>query len=403
MVGLSERTVLGEDMRVSKIQISHPIRVMRIIARMNVGGPAVQVSGLMRGINSSDFDHRLYTGFCDVDEADYLDTIAHDVSAIRIAGFGRRLSLSEDVKAFISLVREIRKFKPHVIHTHTAKAGFLGRVASIVSLHPSIRIHTFHGHLLNGYFGPFKKSLVVFIEKLLALFTHKLLAVGAKVRQDLLDAGVGNLEKFGVMPPGLAIAHLSPKKESRESFGISSSKLQCAFIGRVTKIKRPDRFLDVVSEVTKREAEVEFFMAGDGELLDTCQERITREDLPVKILGWVSDIEKVLSAADLVILTSDNEGTPLSLIQAGMAGLPVVTTNVGSVPEIVLDGQTGLITGLDVDEIADAIEKLVHNRELRATLGSAAQEFTTANFGVKRLVSDHENLYKKLLANRTRS
>ena len=144
-------------------------------------------------------------------------------------------------------------------------------------------------------------------------------------------------------------------------------------------------------------------MAGDGELLDTCQERITREGLPVKILGWVSDIEKVLSAADLVILTSDNEGTPLSLIQAGMAGLPVVTTNVGSVPEIVLDGKTGLITGLDVDEIADAIEKLVHSRELRATLGSAAQEFTTANFGVKRLVSDHENLYKKLLANRARS
>jgi glycosyltransferase involved in cell wall biosynthesis len=399
----SDRAVLGEDMRVSKTKISRPIRVMRIIARMNVGGPAVQVSGLMRGINSSDFDHRLYTGFCDDDEADYLDTVARDVNAVRIAGFGRRLSLSEDLKAFISLVREIRSFKPHVIHTHTAKAGFLGRIASIVSLQSSIRIHTFHGHLLNGYFGPFKKSLVVFIEKVLALFTSELLAVGTKVRQDLLNSGIGNLEKFGVMPPGLIISKLSPKKESQASFGISSPKLQCAFIGRVTKIKRPDRFLDVVREIKTRGTEVEFFMAGDGDLLDMCRARIAHEDLPVKILGWQSDIEKVLSAADMVILTSDNEGTPLSLIQAGMAGLPVVTTNVGSVPEIVLDGTTGIITDLDVHNMADAIERLANSNEMRNQLGSAAKYFTTTHFGVQRLVSDHENLYKKLLANRARS
>ena len=376
---------------------------MRIIARMNVGGPAVQVSGLMRGFNPSEFDQRLYTGFCSADEADYLDIVAHDVTAIRIAGFGRRVRLSGDIKAFFSLMKEIRNFKPHVIHTHTAKAGFLGRIASIISLQPSIRVHTFHGHLLNGYFGPLKKSVVVFVEKVLALFTHELLAVGTKVRNDLLDAGVGNREKFGVMPPGLVIESLSPKKESQTSFGITSSKLQCAFIGRVTKIKRPDRFLDIVREVKERGIEVEFFMAGDGELLDMCRERIAYEDLPVKILGWQSDIERVLSAADMVILTSDNEGTPLSLIQAGMAGLPVVTTNVGSVPEIVLDGTTGIITGLDVHKIADAIEKLANSNELRDQLGSAAREFTTANFGVQRLVSDHENLYKKLLANRARS
>jgi glycosyltransferase involved in cell wall biosynthesis len=380
-----------------------PIRVMRIIARMNVGGPAVQVSGLMRGFNPNEFDHLLYTGFCATDEADYLETVAHDVTAIRIAGFGRRVSLGGDIKAFISLVKEIRGFKPHVIHTHTAKAGFLGRIASIISRQPSIRVHTFHGHLLNGYFGPFKRSLVVLAEKMLALFTHELLAVGAKVRQDLLDAGVGNPEKFGVMPPGLAIAQLPPKKESQESFGISSSKLQFAFIGRVTQIKRPDRFLDVVSEVKTRGIEVEFFMAGDGELLDMCRRRIAREDLPVKILGWQSDIEKVLSAADVVILTSDNEGTPLSLIQAGMAGIPVVTTNVGSVPEIVLDGITGIVTDLDVHKIADAIEKLVNSSDLRAQLSVAAQNFTLANFGVERLVNDHEALYKRLLASRAKS
>jgi len=379
-----------------------PIRVMRIIARMNVGGPAVQVSGLMRGFNSDQFDHRLYTGYCAADEADYLDTVATDVKAVRIQGFGRRVSLGGDLKAFISLVNEIRDFKPHVIHTHTAKAGFLGRIASIVSLQPAIRVHTFHGHLLNGYFGSFKRSLVVIAEKFLALFTHQLLAVGDKVRQDLLNAGIGTKDKFGLMPPGLAIGVLPDRQDSRNALTLPANSLQCAFIGRVTQIKRPNRFLDVVSEIKKRGVILDFFIAGDGELLDMCRERIKREDLPVTILGWQSDIERVLSSADMVALTSDNEGTPLSLIQAGMAGLPVVTTNVGSVPEVVLDGVTGIVTGLDVQEIADALEKLANDKALRAKLGAAAQEFTLSNFGVKRLVHDHEELYKKLLPSRAK-
>jgi glycosyltransferase involved in cell wall biosynthesis len=376
---------------------------MRIIARMNVGGPAVQVSGLMRGFNSDQFDHRLYTGYCATDEADYLDTVATDVKAVRIQGFGRRVSLGGDIRAFIALVREIRTFKPHVIHTHTAKAGFLGRIASIVSLQPAIRVHTFHGHLLNGYFGSFKRSLVVIAEKFLALFTHQLLAVGDKVRQDLLNAGIGTKDKFGLMPPGLAIGVLPDRKESRNALSVPANSLQCAFIGRVTQIKRPDRFLDVVNEIKKRGVKLDFSIAGDGELLEMCRERIKQENLPVTILGWQSDIERVLSSADMVVLTSDNEGTPLSLIQAGMAGLPVVTTNVGSVPEVVLDGVTGIVTGLDVQEIADALEKLANDKVLRTKLGIAAQEFTLSNFGVKRLVHDHEKLYKELLASRAKS
>jgi glycosyltransferase involved in cell wall biosynthesis len=383
--------------------IETPIRVMRIIARMNVGGPAVQVSGLMRGFNSDQFDHRLYTGYCAEDEADYLDTVATDVKAVRIQGFGRRVSLGGDLKAFFSLVNEIRNFKPHVIHTHTAKAGFLGRIASIISLQPSIRVHTFHGHLLNGYFGPFKRSLVVIAEKFLGFFTHQLLAVGDKVRQDLLNAGIGTKDKFGLMPPGLAIGVLPDRKDSRIALTLPAKSLQCAFIGRVTQIKRPDRFLDVANETKKRGVDLDFFIAGDGELLEMCGERIKQEDLPVTILGWQSDIERVLSSADMVVLTSDNEGTPLSLIQAGMAGLPVVTTNVGSVPEVVLNGVTGIVTGLDVQEIADALEKLLNDKVLRTKLGAAAQEFTLSNFGVKRLVHDHEELYKKLLSSRAKS
>jgi glycosyltransferase involved in cell wall biosynthesis len=354
-------------------------------------------------MNSTEFDQRLYTGFCAPDEADYLEIVSRDINAIRIEGLGRRVSLGADLKAFLSLTKEIRSFKPQIIHTHTAKAGFLGRIASILSLHPSIRVHTFHGHLLNGYFGSFKRMLVVLAEKFLAIFTHQLLAVGDKVRQDLLAAGVGKSKKFGIMAPGLDIGKLPSKKESQEFYGLSKQNIQCAFIGRVTQIKRPDRFLDVVSEIKKRGVAVEFFIAGDGELLQNFRERIAREDLPVKVLGWQSNIEQVLSAADVVVLTSDNEGTPLSLIQAGMAGLPVVTTRVGSVPEVVIDGVTGIITNLDVQEIADALEKLANGAELRAQMGASAQQFTLANFGVKRLVNDHEVLYKKLIANRAKS
>lgn len=378
------------------------IRVMRVIARMNVGGPAVQVSGLMRSLNSSEFEHRLYTGYCSANEADYLDTVATDVTAIRIEGLGRRVNFVGDLRAFVSLVKEIRVFRPDVIHTHTAKAGFLGRIASIVSLHSSIRVHTFHGHLLNGYFGIYRKAFVILAEKFLTIFTDQLLAVGDKVRQDLLNAGIGNSQKFKLMPPGLEINSLPNKKDAQAIYGLLSQVLQCAFIGRVTRIKRPDRFLDVVAEVKKRGIEIEFLMAGDGELLDACRERIGAEELPVKVLGWQSDIERVLAAADIVILTSDNEGTPLSLIQAGMAALPVVTTNVGSIPEVVIDGKTGIITSLDVKGLADALEILAGDVGLRTCMGSAAQEFTLANFGVDRLVRDHEELYKMLIANRAK-
>lgn len=376
---------------------------MRLIARMNIGGPAVQVSGLMRGLNSVEFDHRLYTGFCAADEADYIDSVATDVKAIRIEGLGRRVSFSGDIKAFVSLVKAIRDFKPHIIHTHTAKAGFLGRLASLVSFQKSVRVHTFHGHLLIGYFGSIKRFLVVAAERFLSITTSQLLAVGDKVREDLLKAGIGKQEKFGLMPPGLEIGVLPLKTDSKEFFALKNNRLHCAFIGRVTQIKRPDRFLDVVVEIKKRRVDLDFFIAGDGDALEVCRKRIVAEGLPVSVLGWQSNIDRVLSAADIVVLTSDNEGTPLCLIQAGMAGLPVVTTNVGSVPEVVLNNVTGIVTDLDVQQIADALENLANSPALCAQLGKLAQEFTLANFGVRRLVHDHEDLYKRLLTSPAKS
>ena len=379
------------------------IRVLRIIARMNVGGPAIQVSGLMRNLNVEVFEQRLFTGFCEANESDYLEKVATDIKVTRIDGFGRRVNLLGDIKSLMVLIKEIRKFKPHIIHTHTTKAGFIGRVASILSLYPTIRIHTFHGHLLSGYFGKYKTYLIILSERFLALFTDQLLAVGDKVMQDLLQAKIGEKDKFSIMPPGLQLNSLPPTWESRDILGLTRKQMYCSYIGRVTQIKRPDRFLDVVREIGKRNIDLHFLIVGDGELLDYCRKRIAQEKLPVKVLGWRNDIERVLSASNIVILTSDNEGTPLSLIQAGMANIPVVTTNVGSISEVVLNGITGIITSAEVNELADALEKLSNDSLLMQSLGVNAQKFTKSNFGVERLVSDHEELYQKLISNRTDS
>ena len=379
------------------LDLERKIRLMRIIARMNVGGPAVQVSGLMRGLDTSVFDQELLTGYCAADEADYLERVAVDVTAIHIDGLGRAIKPRADLTALFAIIKEIRSFKPDVIHTHTAKAGVIGRIASIISGQRSMRVHTFHGHLLHGYFGLGKTKLVVLIERFLALFTHQLLAVGKKVQDDLIAAGIGDSSKFAVMPPGLQLAHVPNSHDARKELGLDQNEIYCAFIGRITQIKRPDRFLDVISKVRNSGTKVHFIVAGAGELLQECQNRVAAENLPVTFLGWREDIEVVLAAPDFVILTSDNEGTPLSLIQAGMVGIPVVATNVGSTNEIVVDWKTGLLTVLSVDQLADAVTKVATDSDLRAQMGAAGKEYTMARYGVDRLVKDHQDLYLRLL------
>lgn len=373
------------------------VRVLRIIARMNVGGPAVQISGLMRDFDPEIFEQKLLTGYCAADEADYLEKLAVDVKAIRIDGLGRSIKPRADITSLFKIIKEIRRFKPDVIHTHTAKAGVVGRIASILSGQKSIRVHTFHGHLLHGYFGPGKTKLVILVEKFLALFTEQLLAVGKQVQDDLIAAGIGNSKKFAVMPPGLQLAHVPNKHDARKELGLDQNEIYCAFIGRITQIKRPDRFLDVAAKTRADNVKVHFIVAGAGELLQECQNRVAAENLPITFLGWREDIEVVLAAADFVILTSDNEGTPLSLIQAGMVGIPVVATNVGSTNEIVVDGKTGFLTDLSVDQLANAVTKVATDNDLQAQMGAAGKEYTMARYGVDRLVKDHQDLYLRLL------
>ena len=387
-------------MRQSRVSNSDKrIKVMRIIARMNVGGPAVQVSGLMRGLSTTDFDHRLYTGYCAEDEADYIKEQAPDVQAIQLDGLGRKVNPRADLLILFKLIKEIRTFKPDVIHTHTAKAGVIGRLASILSLYPSKRVHTFHGHLLSGYFDPLVTRLVIVIEKMLAVKTNILVSVGEKVRDELLAKKIGKFSKYRIFPPGLALNEMVSRESALKILGLESDFVYISFIGRVTQIKRPDRFLDMVEIIAKQNTNIKFLVAGGGDLLDECMKSAKKRSLPVQFLGWRPDIENILSASDIVVLTSDNEGTPISLIQAGLAGKPTVSTNVGSVKEIVLDGETGFVTELNPESLATAISSLAKDDALRKKFGSAASLHTHANYGVDRLVKDHSQLYKELISN----
>ena len=373
------------------------IRVLRIIARMNVGGPAVQISGLMRGLDPNLFEQRLITGLCGDDEADYLETQAPDVLATRIVGLGRALSMRDDSKAVPEIIRQIREFKPDIIHTHTAKAGVLGRVAAKTSLTQSKLVHTFHGHLLHGYFSPKKTQLVRGAESFLAKGTDKLVAVGPQVRDDLLEAKIGRSGQYVIIPPGLTLGTIPKKAAARNLLGLPTDAMVVSFIGRLTGIKRVDRFADAVALISQSLPGLKFLVAGAGDLETALAQRIRQQDLPITLLGWRSDIEVILGASDLVVLTSDNEGTPLSLIQAALAGLPVVATDVGSVKDVVQDGTTGLLCRKDPTEIASSVIRLVNDPALSTRMGAAAKEFAEGHFGVSRLVADHQKLYQDLI------
>jgi glycosyltransferase involved in cell wall biosynthesis len=377
---------------------SAPIKVLRIITRMNIGGPAVQVSGLMQGMDKGVFNQELVTGRCLDNEVDYLESKLPKLKVTRIETLSRRVSIFSDLSTLMFLIKKIREFKPDIIHTHLAKAGVIGRVASLLSGHKSIRIHTYHGHLLTGYYSGYKLAILIFVEKSLARVTHHLVAVGEKVKEDLIEVGIGSRAKFSVVNPGVQIQLLPDKQKVLTELGLDQTIIYCAFIGRLTKIKRPDRMLEVASELKSRNTNIHFIVAGGGELLAECENFAMQEKLPVTFLGWQENIEKVLAISDLVLLSSDNEGTPIALIQAGMAGIASVSTNVGSIAEVLVNNQTGLITDFSVKNIADALDKLVSNSKLREKYGQAASQFCMGKFLTEIMISNYSKLYMQLIS-----
>ena len=371
------------------------IKVMQIIARMNVGGPAVIVAELMRGIDSSRFEQILITGYCDETEADFLDEVATDIKATRIAGLGRSVSPIADFTAFLGLIKTIKTFKPDVIHTHTAKAGVLGRLASIIAGRGAVRIHTFHGHLLHGYFAGWKTKLVVLIEKFFAKRTHHLIAIGTEVKRELIAAGIGTASQYSVFFPGLPEPHTVSKAEIRKNLELDPTAIYCTFVGRLTQIKRPDRLLDVAAAMVKREVPIHFLIAGEGELFESSKARAAAEKLPVTFLGWRKDIDDLFAASDIAILSSDNEGIPLTLIQAAQAGLPILAPAVGSISDIVENDKTGFLTSPQPGAMASALSALATDEALRNRLGAAGKIHAHEYFSLERMLRDHTEIYNR--------
>ena len=386
--------VLGEDIAMESDQ---PVKVMQVIARMNVGGPAVLVADLMRSLDHQKFSTVLVTGYCDENESDYLDEVAPDVGAVRITGLGRSVSPIKDLGAFFLLMKEIKKFKPDVIHTHTAKAGVLGRLAGLIARPQAKRVHTFHGHLLHGYFSRRKTRLVILLEKLLALITYRFIAIGNIVKKDLVRVGIAQDSKFEVIYPGLQDLDKYPQLDARTVLGLDQNKKYLVFVGRLTTIKRPERLLDLARSLKDMHPECWLLIAGAGELLEALCAQAAKEELPITFLGWRKDIGMILSASDIAVLCSDNEGIPLTLIQASQAGLPIVSTDVGSVSDIVVDGLTGLLTEVSSKGLIEGVLSLLDDPALGHRFGKAGQERAREFFSSHAMVEHHARLYSQSL------
>jgi glycosyltransferase involved in cell wall biosynthesis len=364
------------------------VRVVHIIGRMNVGGPAAIVTELLTYLD--DVDLHVLVGDVDATEADYLELRAPTLPVTRIPGLGRAVRPTDDLRALAGLVVELRRLRPDIVQTHTAKAGALGRSAAVAARVPA-RVHTFHGHLLHGYFSPSLTRTIVIAERSLARVTDRIVAVGAGVRDELLGARIGRPGQYVVIPPGVALPNPPPGRQAaRRALGLSEDGSVVVYVARLTQIKRPDRMIEVARAVP----EVTFVVAGDGPL---CDEVKAAAPPNVRFLGWRADIENVYSAADLILLTSDNEGMPVTLIEAALCGIPAVATKVGSTGEVVLDGQTGWTVAADARALTDAVRRLLADPDRCAQMGAAAREWAEEKFGVQGMAEAHRELYRSLM------
>ena len=353
------------------------VRVVHVIARMNVGGPAAIVVALLEHLP----DQSLLSGEVDVGEADHLALRSPNTAFTRVPGLGRSPRVGDDLRALAWLTRELRLRRPDVVHTHTAKAGALGRIAARAARVPYL-VHTFHGHLLHGYFPPATTRAVVVTERLLARTTDRLVAVGEQVRDDLLAVRVGRPDQYTIIAPGITIRRPPSRAEAKAMLGLDGPVV--ATVGRLIAIKRPDRLLAVARQLP----DVTFLVAGEGPLLAQTQAAAPSN---VRFLGWRGDVETVHAAADVALLTSDNEGMPVSLVEAALCGTPAVSTNVGSAREVV----TGEVVGTDPVELAAAVRRV-----LARDLGPRARDRARRDFGVAGMVEAHRALYAGLTAGR---
>lgn len=376
-----------------------PIRVARVIARMNVGGPALLVTTLTEDLPNDLFEQRLFIGNVGPGEDDYLELHGISLEATVVPGLGRSVRPFDDLRAFWFLCKEFRRFRPDIVDTHTAKAGVLGRLAARVTGGRRVQVvHTFHGHLLNGYFRPGIRTAVVWVERLLARMSNRLVSVGASVRDELLAAGIGRRDQYQVVPPAVPVLSAPiDRAPARAALQLDSDRPIVAFVGRLTHIKRPDRLIEAMSLVCAELPDAQLVIAGDGDLFEDTKAQARSLGDQVLFLGFRSDVQTILAAADVVVLTSDNEGMPVSLIEAAACGRACVTTDVGSAKEVVLDHVTGLVVEKDAAAVARALLAILGDATMRDGFEQAAVSHARQCFSRERLSSDMAGIYESLV------
>jgi len=399
-----------------KVTKNKKTKILRIIARLNIGGPAIHTVLLSQGLDSSVFDTVLLTGMPDKDEGD-MSYLAEDkgIKPVIIPELRRELNIINDLIALYKIFHLVRRERPDIIHTHTAKAGTLGRLAGIFNnLIPGgkrcVLIHTFHGHVLHSYFGKARTLLFIWIERLLGVFTDRIIVVSENLKKELLRLRVSRSGKITVVLLGLELQkYLNINKD-----GISHRDYQSiGIVGRLVPIKNHRFFLNLVKALKDRtdiKRPLRFFIIGDGYLHRELEDYARRLGVSSSVVftGWKRDLTGIYADLDIVVLTSLNEGTPVSLIEAMAAGKPVIATNVGGVKDLLIPAyqrlgittERILIRPDDTEGFANSLSLLLSDDSLRANLGQAGREFVKTTFTKERLIRDMEKLYNNFFHRR---
>ena len=393
--------------------MSETRRVARIITRLNIGGPSIQAIGLTHDLREHGFDTRLIHGAVAESEGDMRTLLPlDDASALYVPDLVRPISPAQDARALWRIYRALRAWQPDIVHTHMAKAGTVGRVAALLynRTRPASRrarlIHTYHGHVFEGYFGSPSTRVFLFIERWLARRTDALVAISPQVRRDLTQTyGIAREHQVHLVPLGFNLARFlaidaGQRPRARAALQLPDDAIVVTTVGRLTAIKQHGLFLEMAAALARQSPSFVFVIAGDGELRAELEARADALGLGgrVRFLGWRGDLDTIYAATDVFVLTSRNEGTPVALIEAMASGVASVSTDVGGVRDVIVSEAVGsLVPFGDAQGLALAVMRFADSQGIRGDVGRAARESVRARFDVGRLVADVSGLYRHLL------
>lgn len=395
--------------------LSPPLAIARVITRLNIGGPSIQAVRLTTALNDFGYTSELFHGRLGDGEGDMSYLIPAHARTTYIDTLCRPLSPVNDLRTLIRLFREMRRVRPRIVHTHMAKAGLLGRLAAAAynltrGASPRARVvHTYHGHVLDGYFSPLMTAVFIGLERLLARISDAIVAISPAIRADLLHTyRIGRESQYRVVPLGFDLAPFAAvdaaaRVEARRALGLPEGVPVVATVGRLTAIKQHHLFLDVVQRLAADHPTLVALIAGDGEMRAELEAAAQRLGLAnhVRFLGWRRDLATIYAATDVFLLTSRNEGTPVALIEAMATGVPGVSTDVGGVKDVIHSADAGRMAPFDdAAGLAAAAHQLLADPPLRAAMGARARAQVLARFGVERLVADIAEVYRGLAGGR---